>query len=843
MDAIRACITIPFQVTSWTVKVVVLQGKLVELVLCLQARPIRKVTEHIDAVEGCNYPVYDADDRHHNPSPTRSSKASSRPGTPSEKSQLQKYTSKSSLNTPKNFLDSMAARMKAVSELFHKDTTASQTSEESHRTKSSSTRSLSPKKSVRFKSATFSRESTATSSPINVPTKTTPSLPALRLSTEGFPQNLTMDSLRDPIPTGRPQDTPILKSQAANDYFFPFPTEIDSQLDTLKGRRESSKPLPLIDLEKRASEQDNPFADPDDVSGSPSRIVSSQAVGPLDSDRGSCRSNTSSTPPVRMSTEEEWSRLSPSKPPDDAGQHVRIESESNITNPFLESTDTFEIPQVPPGTPEDTQSTENNEVLDNEDRAKTANPPSAWSLESRVVDDAGVKRNTTKPDTDSDDSDDTIALLRRRPVPTHEDIRRQFRSRRLQEQAQSATGLESQISQAMQENVTPSMQTDPTEYFAEGKRSQPSASVSPEVGFVPDNAVSPLNLRSNISSVSPGRSRRPFRFSNRTPDSSPSVGIGTTQFGWEGHKLAAPVYGPKRLFEGKTPSPTSVLLPPSVASKTSNLAKWYDQYAWTPFDEAAFSKAFLDATQDLDLRDILTQHGGFAQVWRILDLPRGTSPADDTRGLKDVDVQELVMTCRMIAQPESPKPVEERSDYLGPTADKNSHAFASATKDARKYSGEVSTIADSTQAVESASSSRLRLAPSGQQVTTSDVVTSSESGHTATSCSLCRSQHSCCRCTESSWTSTEYHDSKSQANSLSEDESDVEVIHAASKLGSSYPNESTSGPDGYPGVETTPKQDDYVRKNFYWPIRERSVATTESSGDLSDDERYTQGII
>ena len=75
-----------------------------------------------------------------------------------------------------------------------------------------------------------------------------------------------------------------------------------------------------------------------------------------------------------------------------------------------------------------------------------------------------------------------------------------------------------------------------TDQSADLKQSLPPIATkepSPEHAVVvPDDAVSPLNLKANISSTSPSRARRPFRFSNSTDRPERVSPIGNTSFSW-----------------------------------------------------------------------------------------------------------------------------------------------------------------------------------------------------------------------------------------------------------------------------------------------------------------------
>ena len=108
--------------------------------------------------------------------------------------------------------------MRSATEFFHKG------SEGGHQDDQGAVslpppRSVSPKKSVRFRSGTYSPDETK-SSPIAVPKKSAPKLPQLELPKTPFMNNFgPVDG--DPIPTGRPPDTPLLKAKERGDSYFP----------------------------------------------------------------------------------------------------------------------------------------------------------------------------------------------------------------------------------------------------------------------------------------------------------------------------------------------------------------------------------------------------------------------------------------------------------------------------------------------------------------------------------------------------------------------------------------------------------------------------------------------
>lgn len=723
--------------------------------------------------------------------------------------------------------------MKAATEFFHKDSSSSQASLESQRSKASSTRSLSPKKSVRFRSGTFSNDSAATSSPIDVPTKSTPGLLHLKLPSGDFLREVTRDTIQDPIPTGRPQDSPILKDKNDSDYFFPFPTEIDDKLNQLKGDRGKSRPLPLIDLKQRASDLENPFDDAAAISPSPN-TVSDETKGTDNADETSVLPTGS---PVKTSVEEEWSQFSLSKPPDHTSHHSCAESESNITNPF-ESASSLQALAAPLSSPVDAIVASGSGVAETGDNS--AKLPSAWDLESRTVQQSARPGQHGSDDEDnSDNSEDTMSHLRRRSAPTHEDIRDQFRTRRSREQPQPLNPSTLQGDQ-LQDLIGPP--SDPVEHSPDTS-AIPSSPSRPAV--VPDGAVSPLNLASTISTT-PARARRPFRFSNQTPPGVPPADIGTSRSGWEGHKFPLQVYGHEKTFEDDAPSPVAIPLPLSVAPQQRGRTKWRDQHGWTPFDETRFPEAFL-ASQDIHdvLYELLRRPGGFAQAWNILGLPNITAPEDDTRALNSVAINEMLRCCTSTCAADKSShttfgpPFRHRnsmSELFSPKTSDDVNPF-SVLANQYRHPDEMTTIDDGSVILEFPSLVRSPRKYSGEVSTINDSSGDTDHSSSLTVCSQCKSQNGFCRCSESTQTSTEPEDVEAGSGGASSDMRKQDSTRTPTKL----VDQSTTIKSG--SVETTPRQRDLSKREFRLPIRERSLATTESSVADSDDEQYVKGII
>jgi hypothetical protein len=755
----------------------------------------------VDVVERDLYPVYDSSKAEHTSSPAQGGRDPSssprRPRSRSRRSSLRKIGSKSSLQPPRNFLESLAFKIRSATEYFHKDSSSSQSSEESHASKASSTRSLSPKKSVRFRSGTFSNESDAASSPIDVPNKVTPRQLHLKLPSGDLLRDVTNEISQDPIPTGRPQDTPLLEDKAASGYFFPFPTELDQELDKLKGHRGKLLPLPLIDLKKRVTEEENPFDDAAGLAASAqdSPVAEKPVTEPIASVPGA------PDIPRGVSVEEELASISPSKPPYDSHRR-QPESESNVTNPFCESIASLEEMLVPQSTPESLVPDVSMSVA-----------PSAWTLDSRMF---GMPGHVDGQDSDdSDSSASTLARLRKPRKPTHEDIRLQFRRRR----SKDDHAVES--SKFPDQSLMSSPQ-EATEVTSVPKLSSSSAGL----GIVPEASVSPLALTSTVSSTTPVRTRA-FRFSSTTPPGA--VPKGPTRLSRDGGPLPRHVYTGINAFEDKTPSPVAVPLPLSVPPKQQTMSKWRDQHGWTPFDEPRFPEAFVSSQ---DIHYMLLQPGGMSQVWRILSLPRVTAPDEDTKALNENDIKGLGHFCAHLhmANVMYGTGVDDRlerrnsmselfspysSDYINPFGPLSSPAISrddfSATEDKstspdylnlqrspRQYSGEVSTMDGSV----------------------ANLSTDSDN-----SCSLCKTQNSSCRCTATTQSSLD------PGNGY---DPEYQSVRAPTKRCASR----VSG-----SIDTTPKQSDFTKRILGKVDRDSSLTTTDTNTTGSDEEQYIKGII
>ena len=348
--------------------------------------------DQVEAVENSSYPIYDASNPEHNPQASVTPFVHGHDPAPA---------------APISWLDTIAQKLRAATELLH--TTRSSSPERKHeagkgelpKAQTVRARSRSPKKSVRFRSQTFSGGSAPTSSPINVLTKMAPSLPALRIPSNDIMRHITSSSDQDPILTGRPEDTPYLKRVTANEYFFPFPSEIDNKLDELKARStgnqlhvDASTPPSLL---QDKSDSGNPFDDSAAIFQHPSSSLEDVAKASVPDEQ-----------PVKPA--ENGTRGQP-------GSESSENTDCSGSSATLTSRDQGK---------ESSESSAPPLVVD-----KVGGPStSPWDLQSRRPETCGGVDLGT--DTESDDSEQSVRRrLQRKPrfEGTHEEIRRKFRVR------------------------------------------------------------------------------------------------------------------------------------------------------------------------------------------------------------------------------------------------------------------------------------------------------------------------------------------------------------------------------------------------------------------------------
>jgi hypothetical protein len=828
----------------------------------------------------------------------------------------------------KTFLETVASGLRAAAGLFHKSPDSSEADVENVHTPHSS-RKLSPKKSVRFRSGTYSGDD-ARSSPIPVPTKTALNLPQLDLS------NLALDAALDgigidPIPTGRPPDTPVLKGKEQDSYFAPMP-----QSQSGNDSRESIFSQKALAFRTKKSDAVTGLAQ--DIDAGPCSATDTNVIKGQDQRPGAHSDSGHATGPGSGS-EESYKTPTASYPTsvtsfddydiDDIAKLPKsISSSSRIDKPLStlrEATDEDQYPitdkdvvncylgpcsvdvtprkhslrscrwcskRHPGGEdkcwdlhPElapwnSKESIRDPEVvaLDLESSLPTPSLPGpsssspryqpphvrrrlsgAWGLESR-----------TKAEPDSSDSEEP-SILRSTCTPpsdtrpTHEDIRRRFRTPRWKEDAppgrlrvtnpdpEDAEDVgESSSKAASDDLVKPAPEVDDTSCTSHGmhnlstsptdpmKVSQsehevyvshiiqsspptvpaPISSESPAI--VPDSAVSPLNLRASVSSTSPSRTRRPFRFSNSIGKSGPPSPTGNTSFSWHTRSPVTPTGPDTNPFEtgspqnepaeGQTPSPVSVPLPLAIAPKKFGLipTQYVDEHGWSPFTELGFPEALLEAPT---LHQLLLTEGGFATFWSDAGLPKATAPKYNTKPLSKAELRKLIADAvKLQAGPSAQKMLGPHSmdKLFSPPASSYGNRFAALAGSQRSYSGEVDT----------------------PDMSVADGCSDIGPPHSGSHCKACL--------TRASYESSSMHDSESDLDDSSSKENyDPSDQRTPSRL-----------PCPIAG-ERTPKQDDFIKKSIpplkiptrtYLRESETSMTTTTSAG-LSEDEKFAKGII
>ncbi|KIW92278.1 uncharacterized protein Z519_07262 [Cladophialophora bantiana CBS 173.52] len=167
---------------------------------------------------------------------------------------------------PKTFLEALADAIRAPTSLFYKENTSNSKTEDANISTNkalSPGRSVSPKKSVRFKPGKSIIESEPRSSPIDIP-RPTPALPPVQLATTPLLQCFGNDHPHL-IPTGRPPQPQVLDStinfRQAMAAAQSSITENDLQDVLSVGSPLSERPLPLP---RATGPTENPFKDPKD---------------------------------------------------------------------------------------------------------------------------------------------------------------------------------------------------------------------------------------------------------------------------------------------------------------------------------------------------------------------------------------------------------------------------------------------------------------------------------------------------------------------------------------------------------------------------------------------------
>ena len=522
---------------------------------------------------------------------------------------------------------------------------------------SKTVKSLSPKKSVRFRSQTYTcRESQ--SSPIDVPKRSAPVLPPIEMPKPSFGA-LIHDT--EPILTARPPNTPLLEARVAQDYFSERSvTEAQSDFDGAVSHKETGQlrsPLPGIDLSSK-----DPFND-------------TAAV-----------------------TDDKMASL-PQRAPSPASYLADLSLVAQNGNPFSSSRDSsssYSEKDIEDDSQRVKQSTKLSRISEdvnfspNMDAAKD----SKWTLESREEAQSRPSKwhSTEDDDAGSEDSETSeLGQSSLRDRPTHEEIRqRRFKRRSSKVPTDTKEDVESssppdlspemcqviitparrvgpkrvltpsprkspyRISSLNEKNsitvtnlTTDSDDTDPPKQSPQSVGSKPEIKTPAKLDLLPENCVSPLNLKATVSSTSPPRTRKPFRFSNKA-DTPPSARQPSVDASWrtktspEWRTMTSPEAIETVRGQPQTPSPSLVPMPLSVASaKHGDRPRWQDEYGWSPLDNKLFPYVFLAARE---FHYLLRKQGGFNDFWEAFMEPLGPNvpgPRTVTRPLTEKDIEML----------------------------------------------------------------------------------------------------------------------------------------------------------------------------------------------------------
>ncbi len=348
--------------------------------------------------------------------------------------------------------------MRAATEFFHK-TSDTNCQDDNDSGPLPPARSISPKKSVRFRSGTYPSSETK-SSPIAVPRKSAPTLPQLELPKAPFMNNFSPVA-SDPIPTGRPLDTPVLKADETDSYFAGA-----IKPDTFHGYQDCMHP-PLPLRTKLSSHRDPPVGDPVSDSADISKVLV-RSGSPHVSE-----SSTAATADAESSIRNKLAGLKSSTESSNQTSDTLYEEDQPQVKQIEDALDSLEAPvsvnaglkadepqrprigadYQPPSAqvsfaivqPEPSS-------FNGENRDKVAAfRQSAWTLASREPEKAAGDGNTSASDDgDAQHSRPVSPRRSQRHQPTHEDIRRQFRLSRAKAPVNSGENLSSPIAPAVE---------------------------------------------------------------------------------------------------------------------------------------------------------------------------------------------------------------------------------------------------------------------------------------------------------------------------------------------------------------------------------------------------------
>ena len=468
----------------------------------------------------------------------------------------------------------------------------------------------------------------------------------------------------EPILTARPPNTPLLEANVAQDYFSERSVpEAQSDFDGPVSHEETGQvrsPHPGIDLSV-----EDPFDDAAAVTDDKMTVL-----------------------PQRAPSRESYL----------AGLSLVAQN----GNPFISSRDSsssYSEPDVEVGSQGGKQSTKLSRISEdvsfspNTDAAKD----SKWTLESRQEAQSRPSKWHSAEDDDAGSEDSATSELGQsslRDRPTHEEIRqRRFKRHSSKVTTDMKHDVESSsppdlspemcqviitparrvgpkrvltpspkksphmISSLNAENkiivtklTTESDDTDPPKQSPHSLGSKPGIKSPAKLDLLSENGVSPLNLKATVSSTSPPRTRKPFRFSNKadTPPSARQPSTGSVNESWrtksspEWRTMTSPETIKTVGGQPRTPSPSLVPMPLSVASaKHGDRLRWQDERGWSPLDNRLFPYVFLAAR---DFHYMLRKQGGFNDFWEAFMEPLEASlpgPSTVTRPLTEEEIEIL----------------------------------------------------------------------------------------------------------------------------------------------------------------------------------------------------------
>lgn len=84
------------------------------------------------------------------------------------------------------------------------------------------------------------------------------------------------------------------------------------------------------------------------------------------------------------------------------------------------------------------------------------------------------------------------------------------------------------------------------------------------------------------------------------------------------------------------------------ARRQDRTSRYRDQDGWSPLDDPHFTYAAMAAceTDEAGMRSLLSLQGGLHAFWQESQLPQSTSPAHDTRGLANAEIDGLVASVK-----------------------------------------------------------------------------------------------------------------------------------------------------------------------------------------------------